>query len=196
MLDLTITEKHIVKIHNLVKKIYFLARWGVTLATSRRHLWWNSSFASRFHLVIRKILLLPHCQYRSIYQAFMSNSKKSDDLIRGKRGCRFFLNLNLNRNLNLDPSEIMIKSKIKIKIFPQHHFPPKFANRGERIRNSESGKILPRRHGVEDIDKDRRRRLLMRLQYKTKARPRYRWSDWMPVFLSWLNFCRGRGWAR
>ena len=61
----------------------------------------------------------------------------SDDLIRGKRGCRFFLNLNLNRNLNLDPSEIMIKSKIKIKIFPQHHFPPKFANRGERIRNSE-----------------------------------------------------------
>ena len=38
----------------------------------------------------------------------------SDDLIRGKRGCRFFLNL--NRNLNLDPSEIMIKSKIKIKI--------------------------------------------------------------------------------
>ena len=31
----------------------------------------------------------------------------------------------------------MIKSKIKIKIFQQHHFPPKFANRGGRIRNSE-----------------------------------------------------------
>ena len=35
----------------------------------------------------------------------------------------------------------MIKSKIKIKIFTQHHFPPKFANRDGRIRNSEGSFI-------------------------------------------------------
>ena len=40
----------------------------------------------------------------------------------------------------------MIKSKIKIKIkiFQQHNFPPKFANRGELIRNSEIWKAQDR----------------------------------------------------
>ena len=56
----------------------------------------------------------------------------ADDLIRGKRGCRFFLNL--NRNLNLDPSEIMIKSKIKI--FPQQHFLRRLSEGGVRIGGS------------------------------------------------------------
>ena len=85
----------------------------------------------------RQALAALRAARRPTHPAHMAglNIQKTDNLIRGKRRCRFFLNL--NRNLNLDPSEIMIKSKIKIKIFPQHHFPPKFANRGGRIRNSE-----------------------------------------------------------